>query len=103
MSPFIHQTTHKEGQNCRGNITEGTGLLIFLILRKRVLLGVPSHNEWDGVSGMCSVWVSGLFVDHLLGITVVGGDQQDVSGILASFVYRPNGLVGGRDGLDRRI
>ena len=47
--------------------------------------------------------VPGLFVDRLLGISMISGDQQDVSGLLASLVYRADGVVGGRDGLNRRI
>ena len=52
---------------------------------------------------MCSVGVPGLFVDHLLGVSVIGSDEQDISGLFAGFEDRPDGPVGGRDGLDRRI
>ena len=38
--------------------------------------------------------VPGLFVDRLLGISTISGDQQDVSGLLASLVYCADGLVG---------
>ena len=52
---------------------------------------------------MCSVRVSSLCVDHLLCVTMVGSDEQDVSSLLASLIDRADGLVGGRDGLNRRI
>ena len=34
---------------------------------------------------------------------MVGSDEQDVSSLLASLIDRADGLVGGRDGLNRRI
>ena len=52
---------------------------------------------------MRGVGISGLFVDHLLGVTVVSGDEQDVPSLFAGFVNRANGLVGSRDSLDRRV
>ena len=47
--------------------------------------------------------VSGLFVDHLLGVAVIGSDQQGVSGLLASLVDSADGPFGSRDSFDRRI
>ena len=52
---------------------------------------------------MRSVGVSGIVVDHLLGVTMVGSNEQDVSSLLASFVDRADSLVGSSDGLNRRI
>lgn len=98
-----HRITHKKGQDCGSNITQGTGLLAILVLSKGILLGVAGHDERDRVGGMRSVGVSSLLVNHLFGVTVVGGDEQEVSGLLASFVDCADGLIGSRDGLDRRI
>lgn len=96
--------THKEGKNRRGNITQSAGLIFFLIIfRKGVLLGISGHNERNGVCCMRSVRVSCLMVNHLLSVTVIGSDEQDVSGLLASFIDFADGLIGGRDGLDSRI
>ena len=52
---------------------------------------------------MRSVRVSCVWVNHLLGITVICSDEQDVTGLLAGLVDRADGLVGSRDGLDRCI
>jgi len=99
----VRWNAHEKGQNRRGNVAQGPRLFIFLIFRKRVLLGITGHNEWNRVGGMRSVGVSGLFVDHLLGVAVVSGDEQDVPSLFAGFVDRADGLVGGRDSLNRRI
>jgi hypothetical protein len=97
------QKTYKESKNSRSNIAQSTWLIAFLIFSKGVLLRIAGHDERHGVGGMGSVRVSGLFVDHLLGVAVISSDQQDVSGLLASLVDRADGLVSSRDSLDRRI
>ena len=50
-------------------------------------------------SGMCSVWYTRFQVDHLLCITVVRRDEQDVPCLLACIVYGPDRSVRLRDGL----
>jgi len=52
---------------------------------------------------MRGVGVSSLHVNHLLGVTVVSGDKQDVSSLLAGFVDRADGLVGSGDSFNGRI
>jgi len=100
---LVHINTHEKGKNRRSNITQSARIIAFLIFRKRVLLGIACHNEWNRVGGMCGMGVSSVVVDHLLSVAVVGSDEQDVSGFFASPVNRADSLVGSRDRLDRRI
>jgi hypothetical protein len=64
---------------------------------------VASDDERDGVGGVGGVGRAGVRVNHLLGVTVIGGDGEDVAGFLACVVDGLDGLVGGGDGLDGGI
>ena len=44
------------------------------------------------VSGVSSMRLAGL-VQHLFGVTVVGGDEQDISVFFARVVHSPDGNV----------
>ena len=50
---------------------------------------------------VCAVRVSGLLVDRFLGVAVTNSYQQDVSGLLASFVDRADDPVSRGNGPDR--
>lgn len=86
--------TH-DSENSRGDITENTiGIL------EAVALGSVGHDEGDlveGVRGLGGV----LLVEHLLGVAVVGGDEEGVAALLALLVDLADGGVGlgaGNDG-----
>ena len=98
-----HAYTCNESKDSGGNVTQSTRFVAFLIFREGILLWITGHDERHGVGGVRGVRVPGLFVDRLLGISMISGDKQNVSGLLASLVYRADGVVGGRDGLNRRI
>jgi hypothetical protein len=72
--------------------------LLVLILDETQNLRVASHDEWDLVSRVCGMRITGLGVLHLLGVTVVGSDEEDVAGLLAGFVDNTDGLVSVSDG-----
>lgn len=58
-----------------------------------MFVGIGSHNERHGVGSVRRVGVFGLRIDHLLRIPVVGGDEQNVAGLLACFIDRLDRLV----------
>jgi hypothetical protein len=43
---------------------------------------------------MCSVGRARIRVEHLLGVTVVCGDEEDIASVLAGFVDSANRCVG---------
>lgn len=64
---------------------------------------VTSDDERHRVGRVSGVGSASFRVDHLFGITVVGGDGKDVAGFLACVVDGLDGLVGSGDGLDGSI
>ena len=47
--------------------------------------------------------IARLRVDHLLGVTVVRGDEEDIAGLLAGLVHDADSLVGVVDGLNSSV
>ena len=66
----------------------------------KVYFGSPVITRGTGLV-VCAVRVSCLLVDRLLGVAVINNDQQDVSGLLASFVDRDDDPVSRGNGPDR--
>lgn len=94
--------TDQDIEHSGSNIAECTLLLVTLLLvgREREFLGVSGHDEGNRVRGVCRMGGTRLGVDHLLGVPMVGGDEQDVARLLARLVDDAHGLVGVRDGLN---
>jgi hypothetical protein len=59
-----------------------------------------AEQESQLTGGVGSVGLLGLEVNHLLGVTVVRGDGEDVAGFLTRVVDGLDGLVGRVNGLD---
>lgn len=57
-------------------------------------------NERDLVSRMSRVWGSGVQVDHLLRVAMVGRYDESVARVLACFVDRADCRVGVGNGFD---
>lgn len=89
----------------RGNIGECTLLFlaVFLIFKEHKLLWIASHDEGNRVRSVCGVWVTGLGVDHLLSVTVVGSNEQNITSVLACLVDDADGLIGVGDSLHGSI
>jgi hypothetical protein len=64
---------------------------------------VTRDDERYRVGSVSRVRGTSFRVDHLFGVTVVGGDGEDVACFLTRVVDRSNRLVGGSDGLDGGI
>ncbi|KAI6751744.1 hypothetical protein HG531_006440 [Fusarium graminearum] len=81
--------THS-GEDGRGDVTENTlgGLL------EAPTLGVVGHEKGYLVGGVAGL---GLAISelHLLSVTVVGSDEENVASLLATLKNLANGLVGG--------
>jgi hypothetical protein len=84
-----------DSKDGRSNVTENAvGLL------EAVALGSVGHDEGnlvEGVRGLGGV----LLVEHLLSVSMVGGDEEGVAALLALLVDLADGLVGlgaGNDG-----
>lgn len=78
------------GKHSRGNIAEDS-----LLLLQTPALGGVGHDEGHLVGGVRRL---GLAIGelHLLGVAVVGRDEEDVAVLLASLIDLANGLVRGR-------
>ena len=99
------QDTYQDIEDSRSHIAKRTLLLlaVLLVLGERKLFRVTSHDKRHRVGGVCGVRRAGLGVEHLLGVAMVGRDEQDVARLLARLVDGADGLVGVRDGLDRGL
>ena len=76
---------------------------IFLVYGELVFLRVSGHDERYRVRGMSRMRGSGIGVQHLLGVTVVGGDEQNVTCFLAGFVNCADRCVCFADSFDGGI
>lgn len=86
--------TH-DGQTSRRDISKTPLFAVDLVLTL-----AARNDERHGVGRVRRVRRARVWVDHLLSVTVVGRDSEDVAGFLAGVVDGLDGLVGGGDGLD---
>lgn len=94
---FGLRKTHN-GQTRRRDIRQAA-----LVTGNVELTLVASDDERHGVGRVGGVRRTSVRIDHLLGVTVVGGDGEDVAGFLACIVDGLDGLIGGGDGFDGSI
>lgn len=93
----------QQRQYSRRNITQSAffSFLPILVVRKRVLGVLWSRDdERDLVGRMGRVGGSSVQVDHLFRVSVVGGNDEGVSHLLARFVDRADCRVGVGDGFN---
>ena len=78
-------------------------ILTLLVFHETELLIVSRHDERYLVGRVCSVGLLRLGVDHLLSVSVVGSDEQNVARLLACLVDDADSLVSVLDGLNGSI